>query len=198
VEFYQQLGFEAEPEGIRYGVVFLTLSYTASHRCSIDLDMSCRGMFWYPHLWPWGLVIMLPACTSFLSCCWPSCDKSCSDILPHRHAEWTSQQALGNSLRVAWTELVSGYFQQFAPFDWSWHHCHSRWNCDSAIVVLQSWPLCNFCLWPNYLCRNDSFEHFASDKYLCGSDDTMYCLMQRFKYTSENACMFMTCLWKPL
>ena len=50
VEFYQQLGFEAEPEGIRYGVVFLTLSYTATHRCSIDLDMSCRGMFWYPHL----------------------------------------------------------------------------------------------------------------------------------------------------
>jgi len=50
VEFYQQLGFEAEPEGIRYGVDFVMLCYTATDRCSIDLDMLCRGMFWYPHL----------------------------------------------------------------------------------------------------------------------------------------------------
>jgi len=50
VEFYQQLGFEAEPEGIRYGIVFQMLGYTATDRCSIDVDMLCRGMFWYPHL----------------------------------------------------------------------------------------------------------------------------------------------------
>lgn len=50
VEFYQQLGFEAEPEGIRYGVVVQMLSYAATDRCSIDVDMFCRGMFWYPHL----------------------------------------------------------------------------------------------------------------------------------------------------
>lgn len=40
VEFYQQLGFEAEPEGIRYGVVFQMLCCTATHRCSIDPNMS--------------------------------------------------------------------------------------------------------------------------------------------------------------
>lgn len=50
VEFYQQLGFEAEPEGIRYGVVFQMLCYPATDRCSIDFNMLCRGMFWYPHL----------------------------------------------------------------------------------------------------------------------------------------------------
>ena len=49
VEFYQQLGFEAEPEGIRYSVVMM-LPYTATHRCRIELGMVCRGMFWYPHL----------------------------------------------------------------------------------------------------------------------------------------------------
>lgn len=50
VEFYQQLGFEAEPEGIRYGIVFQMLCCIAIDRCSIDSDMLCRGMFWYPHL----------------------------------------------------------------------------------------------------------------------------------------------------
>lgn len=116
---------------------------------------------------------MLPECTSFLSCCWPSCETSCLDTSPHvqLNAEWSNLTSLRQQSQ----------------------------GCLDGVRVLINWTIATIPLWQCCIgvSEIDIFEHFASDNYLSHGDNTMQCLLQTFEYMSLNACMFMTCLSKP-